>query len=165
MIVSIIVAVDKNWGIGKDNQIPWYLSDDLKQFKNLTMGHHLIMGRKTYQSIGKPLPGRTTIVISRNRDYLIEDGFIVYSVDDAIQLAKSRGETEVFVIGGGEIYEQVIDIVDIIHLTEIDTDADCDVTFPNIKWEKWEEVESKQFEADCRNQFPFSYRKLQRTLT
>jgi dihydrofolate reductase len=103
MIISLIVALDRQCGIGKDNQLPWRLPADLKRFRELTMGHHLIVGRKTYESIGKPLPGRTMIVVTRQPDFQLEESLVVNSVDEALRLANTRGEQEVFVIGGAEI--------------------------------------------------------------
>src|SRR5262252_4069736 len=100
MIVSLIVAMDEAGGIGKDGGLPWRLPSDLKRFKEITMGHHIIAGRKTYESIGKPLPGRQTIVVTRNPDYEAEGSSVVHSLAQAIELARSRGETEAIIIGG-----------------------------------------------------------------
>src|SRR5262245_43668107 len=108
MIVSIIAAMDKKRGIGVDNKLPWRLSADLKRFRELTMGHHIIVGRKTFESIGRPLPGRRMIIVTHNLSYAAEGGDVAHTVEDAIELARARGETEVFVCGGAEIYAQAI---------------------------------------------------------
>lgn len=165
MIISIIVAMDRSRGIAKDNRIPWHLSSDLKMFKALTMGHHIIMGRVTYESIGRPLPGRTSVVVTRNPHYQIEEGFITHSLQDALTLAEDRGEEESFIIGGSQLYRQSIKLADTIHLTIVDTEAGCDLFFPELNMDEWEETESRHFNADENNQFSFSYHKLQRTLT
>src|SRR5262245_52323986 len=104
VLVSIIVAMDRKAGIGADNKLPWRLSADLKRFRELTMGHHIIVGRKTFESIGKPLPGRRMIVVTRDRSYEAEGCDVVHSVQDAIELARGRGESEAFICGGAEIY-------------------------------------------------------------
>lgn len=165
MIISIIVAMDRSRGIAKDNRIPWHLSSDLKMFRSLTMGHHIVMGRVTYESIGRSLPGRTSIVVTRNLDYQIEDGFVTHSLQDALKLAEERGEIETYIIGGSQLYRQSIKLADVIHLTIVDTDAECDLFFPELNMEEWQETEYRQFNPDENNQFAFSYHKLQRTLT
>src|ERR1700741_1047934 len=114
MILSIIVAIDENYGIGKDNQLMWHLPADLKFFKEKTMGHHMIMGRKTYESIGKPLPGRTTVIITRDKNYRAEGCIVVHSLEEAIEKAKINGDTEAMITGGAEIYRQAIPLTDII---------------------------------------------------
>jgi dihydrofolate reductase len=166
MIVSIIVAIDRSGGIGKGNQIPWKLSDDLKHFKRLTMGHHLIMGRKTYESIGKSLPGRTTIVLTRNPDFQIEDGYTVHSLEEAIELAESCGENEAFIVGGGEIYQSAIDLADRIYLTQVDAQIDCDVFFPTLNENNWTETYLLFQDKSEANEYPFTISLFKRkTLT
>ena len=137
MIVSIIVAMDEQRGIGVGNRLPWHLSSDLKRFKALTMGHHLLMGRKTYESIGRPLPGRTMIVISRRKYYQPEGVLVVGSLDEGLELAEGWDEVEAFVIGGGEIFAQALPITDRIYLTLVQTVAECDVFFPEIDMRGW----------------------------
>src|SRR5210317_2069393 len=117
MIISQIVAMDENRAIGVHNRVPWHLPDDLKRFKTLTMEHHIIMGRKTYESIGNPLPGRTNVVITRKQDYQPDGCLVVHSVAEAIDLAENRGETETFIIGGGEIFKQSLELTDRIYLS------------------------------------------------
>lgn len=165
MIVSMIVAVDENWGIGKGNQIPWYLPTDLRRFKHLTMGHHLIMGRKTYESIGKSLPGRTMIVVTRNQDYQPEYGFVTRSLGEAIQLAHSRGEDEVFIIGGGEIYNQALPFTKRIYLTQVHTAVEVDTNFPKLNLDEWHTSDTEYFPADVSNQYAHSFLVLYRKET
>ena len=166
MIVSIIVAMDRSGGIGKGNKIPWRLSDDLKHFKRLTMGHHLIMGRKTYESIGKSLPGRTTIVLTHNPDYQIEDGTIAHSLKDALELAEKHGDSEAFIVGGGEIYQLAIHTADRIYLTQVDAQMDCDVFFPILDENNWTETYLLLQEKSEVNEQPFTISLLKRkTLT
>ena len=133
MIVSVIVAMEENRGIGKENSIPWRISSDLKRFKKLTMGHHIIMGRLTFESIDKVLPGRRTIIVTRNKEYTQEGCYIVYSLREALILAESNGESEVFIIGGGEIFSEALDYADRIYLTMIHASIDTDVYFPKYE--------------------------------
>lgn len=151
MIASLIVAMDEKGGIGKGNRLPWYLPSDLKRFKKLTMGHHLVMGRKTYETIGKSLPGRVMIVVTHQKDYFPKDCMIVNSLEAAIKLAQDNHESEVFIIGGGQIFHQAIGLADRIYLTTIHTDVDADVLFPKIDLNQWELTESEgssQYEKD-----------------
>ncbi len=163
MIISLIVAMDESGGIGKDNQIPWHLSTDLKRFKSLTMGHHMIMGRKTYQSIGThPLPGRTSIVISRqNSDQIVglveENCILVHSFIEGVEFARKQNETEVFVIGGGQIFSLALPAAERIYLTQVHTKTDCDTFFPAIVSKQWEETDRDTYPPDEKNQFPFSF--------
>jgi dihydrofolate reductase len=163
VIVSLIVAMDRNRGIGVDNKLPWRLSADLKRFRELTMGHHIILGRKTFESIGKPLPGRQTIVVTRNNKYLVEGCFVVHSVEEAISLARSRGESEVFVCGGAEIYGQTLHLADRLYLTLVDAEVDADTFFPEWDENGWMIQESVPHPADEKNQFPFVFRRLVRS--
>lgn len=162
MLISLIAALDENRGIGKDNAIPWRLSADLKRFKALTMGHHLIMGRKTYESIGRPLPGRTTIILSRNRKLSVAGCLVVHSLESAFEIAMERGETEVFVIGGGEIFQEALPIADRIYLTVVHTQQNCDVFFPELDLSEWEVLEKSDVPADLDNQYTSSFSVLYR---
>jgi len=155
--VSIIVALAKNNVIGADNKLIWHLPADLKHFKNTTMGHTLIMGRKTYESIGKPLPGRRTIVVSKNPDYF-GDGFeVARSLDEAIQL--SKGSNKVFIVGGAQIYTQSIDLpsVDKLLVTEIDASFAGDTYFPKIDKRKWKLIERIDHSPDEKNQYSYRF--------
>ena len=128
-MITIIAAIGKNNELGKDNQLLWHLPADLKHFKNLTSGHPIIMGRKTYESIGKPLPNRTNIVVSRKDDWFEEGILIVPSLKDAIKHAKKINEN-IFIIGGGEIYHHTIDMADRLEITQVNHQTDADVFFP-----------------------------------
>ena len=135
MIKSIIVAVAENDAIGYDNHLLWHISEDLKRFKNLTIGHHIIMGRKTYDSIGKPLPGRVNVIISRQENLKIEGCIVVKSLEESFEFAKN--DSEVFIIGGGEIYKQALPIVDKIYLTRVHAGFAGDTFFPELNLSEW----------------------------
>ena len=136
--VSLIVAMAKNRVIGINNTLPWRLPADLKHFKALTMGHHIVMGRKTYESIGKPLPGRTSVVVTRNPKYTVPGVIVVNSLQAAI--SASGDDDEIFVIGGAELYLQAIALADRIYMTEIDSDISGDAYFPEFKLDEWLEM-------------------------
>ncbi|HEY8887625.1 MAG TPA: dihydrofolate reductase [Gallionella sp.] len=136
--VSLIVAMAKNHVIGVNNTLPWRLPADLKHFKTLTMGHHIVMGRKTYESIGKPLPGRTSVVVTRNAGYSVPGVIVVNSLPAAISACGD--DDEIFVIGGAELYLQAIALADRIYLTEIDLDIHGDAHFPEFNRDEWHEV-------------------------
>jgi dihydrofolate reductase len=159
MIVSIIVAVGQNNAIGKDNQLLWYLPADLRHFRDKTSGHTIIMGRKTFDSVGKPLPKRRNIVVTR-RDIQIEGCEVVKSIDDALELCKD--EQEVFIGGGAEIYRQVMDKTDRIYLTVVHQSFDADTFFPEINHELWVETSHVDHPADEKNTFPYSFITLER---
>jgi len=163
VIVSIIAAMDKERGIGVDNKLPWRLSADLKRFRELTMGHHIIVGRKTFESIGKPLPGRQMIIVTRDRSYEAEGCEVVHSIEDAMKLARDRGESEAFICGGAEIYAESIAIADRIYLTLVDAEVPADTFFPKFDEGEWSERESFYHPADDRNQYPFTFKMLVRT--
>jgi dihydrofolate reductase len=165
MIISLIAAMDEQGGIGSAGAIPWHLPADLKRFKTLTMGHHLIMGRKTYQSIGRLLPGRTTIVVTRNPDFQSSGSLVCHNLNAALELANQRGETEVFLIGGGKIYEQAIVFADRLYLTLVHGRFETDVSFPPFNESSWVETERVFHPADERNPFAFTFRVLQRLKT
>jgi len=136
--LSIIVAMAKNRTIGVDNTLPWRCPEDLKHFKALTMGHHMIMGRKTYDSIGKPLPGRTTVVVTRDRSLKIEGCIVAHSLQDAITACANDAET--FIVGGAEIYSQSLELADTLYITEIQQDVEGDAHFPAFDKNEWQEV-------------------------
>ena len=148
MILSIIAALDERGGIGYGNNIPWHLPGDLSQFKKLTMGHHLILGRKTYQSIGKPLPGRMMIVLSRDPELKLPESQVVSSFEEGLQIAREAGEKELFVIGGAEIYQMALPIVDRIYLTRVHMTSQADVFFPEFDPENWLKICEQDFPAD-----------------
>ena len=157
MIISSIVAASKNGVIGINNQIPWYLPADLKFFKNLTLNHHVLMGRKCFDSIGKPLANRTNIIVTRNKEFEAAGCEIVHSVDDGIQLAKDHGEQDLFIIGGAEIYRLTFDICDVLYITIVDVEIEGDTFLPPIDWTQWILKESQSFEPDEKNKYPYSF--------
>jgi dihydrofolate reductase len=155
MSVSIIVAFDQNRLIGRDNGLPWHLPADLKHFKQITMGHYMIMGRKTFESIGKPLPGRTSVVITRQPDLQYEGCIMAHSVEDA--LAKCPSDAKVFIIGGAEIFNQSLPLCDFLHTTLIHHAFEGDTHFPAVEAETWEEVAREDHHADDKNAWDYSY--------
>ncbi len=136
--LSLIVAMAQNRTIGVNNTLPWRCPEDLKHFKALTMGHHMIMGRKTFDSIGKPLPGRTTVVVTRDRNLKIEGCLMAHSMEDAIKAC--AGDSEIFIVGGAELYAQALPRVDTMYITEIQQDVDGDAHFPAFDQTQWREV-------------------------
>lgn len=154
MIKSLIVAKAKNNVIGRDNQLIWHIPADLKYFKRVTLGHTIVMGRKTYDSMGKPLPGRKNVVITRQEDFHPEGVIVKPSLEQALQ---GLNVDEVFIIGGGEIFKLVMDIVDKMYVTEIDESFDGDVHFPEINPEEWDLAESLPQEKDEKNPYNFAF--------
>ncbi len=163
MKISAIVAVAKNNVIGKDNDIPWNMPRDMKYFMRTTTGHHIIMGRKNYESLGRPLPRRTNIVITRNPFYISTGCIVVHSLEEALSIAHSNGEEEAFVIGGGVIYELAMDYLDRIYLTELDLEVeDGDVFFPEMDMDVWEEKSAQFFAADDKNRADMTFKVFER---
>ena len=160
-MITLIVAMGKNREIGKENQLLWHLPKDLKRFKELTSGYPIIMGRKTYESIGKPLPNRTNIVISRKNDWFEEGILIVGSIKEAVKFAKKIDE-EVFVIGGGNIYEQTIDLADKLEVTLVDAVLDADTFFPKINEKIWQKTNEERHQKDEKNEFDFCFQTCER---
>jgi dihydrofolate reductase len=158
MKLSILAALSSNGVIGRDNGIPWRQSDDLKRLKKLTTGHHVIMGRVTFDSVGKPLPNRTNIVITRREGLTIPDVTIVHSLEEAVRIAAAAGETEAFVLGGAEIYAQANHRADRMYLTRVHAEVEGDTFFPEFDdVTEWHLTDAEHFEADEKNQYPFSY--------
>lgn len=151
--ISLIVAMARNRVIGAKNALPWHLPSDLKHFKVLTMGHHIVMGRKTYESIGRPLPGRTSVVVTRNADYAPPGVITVNSLEAAISACGN--DSEIFVIGGAQLYRQAIALADRIYLTEIDADISGDAYFTELDGKQWLETERASHIQDENN--PYSY--------
>jgi dihydrofolate reductase len=162
MLVSLIVAMDEEGGIGYRGGLPWRLSADLRRFKQLTMGHHILMGRKTYESIGRPLPGRRTIIITRNRYFTALGCQTAISLEEALDLAEKSGEQEAFIIGGGEIFSEAINKADKIYLTRVHTVTGADTYFPSFRIEDWNVEDHIFHEADEKNQYPSTYMRLVR---
>jgi len=160
MKISIIAAVTQNRVIGKDNDLPWRLPDDMKYFMNTTSGHHVIMGRKNYESLPdkfKPLPKRTNIVVTRQPDFKAPGCTIVNSIESGIEIARKNNETEVFVIGGAQIYEQALPTADFLYLTEIKAEIEGDTYFPKVDTKNWTEISRKHHKADERHFFAFDF--------
>lgn len=162
MLISLIVATAQNGVIGRDNQLIWHLPDDLKQFKRLTTGHPIIMGRKTFESIGKPLPNRTSIVITRNEHWQFEGVIVVNSVQEAIEAARQTGTEEAFVIGGAEIYQMMLEATDKIYLTEVKADFEGDAYFRIPDQNEWREVQRVAHAADEKHALAFDFVELVR---
>lgn len=159
--------MDERRGIGKDNGLPWRLSSDLKRFRELTMGHSIVVGRKTFESIGKPLPGRRMIVVTRNAGYKregrpLEDCQVVHSVEQAIDLARDRSESELFICGGAQIFADTLPLADRIYLTIVHAVVDADTFFPEYDESLWVVREVIRHQADEKNQYPFTFKLLVR---
>jgi dihydrofolate reductase len=166
MIISLLVAMSKNRVIGRANALPWHLPEDMKFFKRITMGKPVVMGRATYESIGKPLAGRANIVITRNSDYAAEGIHVVNSVDDALalsaQLTAPDLDTEIMVIGGAQIFAQTLPIAHRIYLTELNTIIEGDVYFPEFPRDQWTEVARENRPATEANPYTWSFLILER---
>jgi dihydrofolate reductase len=139
--VSIVAAVARNGVIGSGGGLPWHLSDDLRLFKETTLGHVLVMGRRTYESIGRPLPGRTTLVVTRHADWSpgTDEVVVAHGIDEALERARTIGD-EVFVVGGGELYAAALPYADRLLLTHVDLEPTGDTTFPQVDWRAWRET-------------------------
>ena len=155
MVVSIMVAVAENNVIGKDNKLIWNLPADLRLFKNLTMGHTIVMGRKTFDSIGKPLPGRKSIVITRQRDYEVDGCQVVHSLEKALKMVEK--EEEVFIVGGAQIFELAMALADRIYLTRINHSFEGDTFFPEIDPNQWVQTAVESFLPDEKNIYSYSF--------
>ena len=160
MTISIIVAAADNNVIGLDGELPWHISTDLRRFKQLTMSHHLIMGRKTFDTLGRPLPGRTIVVISRRLRQALPGVLPACSLEEALALATD--DPEVFIAGGGEIYRLAMPLADRIYLTRIATRPRGDTWFPDIEEPPWRLVSREDHDADERNQYRFSFLNYER---
>lgn len=159
MIISTIVAVAKNNVIGKDNDIPWYLPADLQYFKKTTLNRHIIMGRNCFNSIGKPLPKRTNVIVTRDPYFISSNCLVARSIEEALTMAHENGETEVFIIGGGQIYEQTKELWDKIYLTEVDLEVDGDVFFPMIDaTTEWQLVSEEPHLKDEKNDYNYNFK-------
>jgi dihydrofolate reductase len=155
-MISIIVAVSEDWGIGKDNELLWHISEDLKRFKRLTTGKTVIMGKKTWESLPRrPLPGRKNIVLTDNPEELIENSVTAYSIDDALN--KCTPDEEIFIIGGGSIYRQFLPVADRLFITHVHKKAPADIYFPAIDLNIWEITEQEEFKSDENFSIPYTY--------
>jgi dihydrofolate reductase len=153
--ISIIVAHDDKRGIGKNNQLLFRISEDLKRFKKITLGHPIIMGRKTHQSIGRPLPARTNIIITRNQDFQSPGCLVTHSLAEAIKLAKQKDNQEIFIIGGGQIYQQALDqdLVDKLYITQVKGDYQAEIFFPD--YSKFKKIISKKDSQEDKYSYTF----------
>ena len=162
MRISLIVAASTNHAIGKDNQLLWHLPNDMKFFKNTTWGMPVIMGRKTYESLGKPLVGRTNIVISRNEAWQAEGSKRAGSLEEALLLAADADAKEAYVIGGGEIYQQAFSKVHRIYMTRVHTQIDGDTYFPAIEPDTWELLSQLDFQQDAKHPYEYCFQVWER---
>jgi len=160
--ISAIVAMSENRVIGNGNHLPWHLPADLKHFKTLTTGHPILMGRKTYESIGRPLPNRTNIIMTRNTLFQAPGCMVVTSIDEALIHANDVGSNEIFVIGGAEIYKQLLSKITRIYMTVVHAKLDGDAFFPELNFSEWNEVEKLKHEADAENEYAYSFIMLEK---
>ena len=164
MIISIIAALDEQGGIGFENDMPWHIPGDLVRFKELTMGHHIILGRKTSQSIGKPLPGRKMIVLSRNPEFQMAESQVASSLQEALQMARDAGESESFVIGGAEIYRIALPLAEKMYLTHVHTSSQADVYFPDYDLGNWLKICEQTFPESETNPIGYTFTYLIRKI-
>ena len=163
MIISCIVAQGINGEIGINNDLPWRLSSDLKFFKKTTMGHHILMGRKNFNSIGRALPGRTSIVLTRDPKWYRSDVHVVHSLEEGISLAHERGEEELFIIGGGKIYDLSQNFWDRLYLTQVEVSIpNANVFFPKLDYSKWKLISEEPHSSDEKNEYNFSFKLFER---
>lgn len=164
MILSAIVAIARDNAIGKDNQLPWHLPDDLKFFKKTTLGKPVLMGRKTFESLGKPLPGRLNIVVSGQADYQVPEGVLLYNnLPDALKRMEEESVDEGFVIGGGAIFQETLNDLDRLYLTRVDTEVpNASAFFPEVDHTHWKLVWEEHHPADEKHAFPFTFQQLER---
>lgn len=162
MIISLIAAVDEHGGIGRNGRMPWHLSDDLKHFRALTLGHHVLMGRKTYATVAGRLPGRKLLVLSHNLGFRADDALVLASFEAAEAEARAAGEEELFVIGGAELFALALPRAQRFYLTRVKTVADCDVFFPEFNMDEWKLQSQQDFAAGNRNDHDFTIYELAR---
>ena len=154
-MITMIAAIGSNGELGKDNDLVWHLPNDLKRFKKITAGHHVIMGRKTFESLGKPLPNRTNIIITRNKNYKANDCIVVTSLDEALDAAKA--DKNPYILGGAQIYKQAIEIADVLDITLVHASLDADAFFPKIDLSLWKEVSREDHLADEKHAYDYSF--------
>ena len=161
-MISLIVAASENNAIGKRNAMLWHLPEDLKFFKNTTWGLPVIMGRKTFEAVGKPLPGRTNIIVTSNPNWQAENTISTTSIENAIAIANETNAKEIFITGGGEIYKQTMPIANKVYLTRVHTTIDGDAFFPELDVNTWEVVFEKHVKADEKNKFDMTFQTWKR---
>ena len=160
MEIVMIAAVAENGVIGKNNDLVWSLPDDMKYFMNTTKGHHIILGRKNYDSIPpkfRPLPNRTNVVVTRKKELVLEGAYVVHTLEDAFDFCRKNNEEKIFVIGGGQIYEQALPFTDTLYITEIHHSFEGDTYFPEIDMSEWKEVSREPHETDELHLYPFDF--------
>ncbi|MCS6991838.1 MAG: dihydrofolate reductase [Chitinophagales bacterium] len=157
MIITIIVAASQNGVIGRNNRLPWHLPADLKRFKQITVGHHIIMGRNTFESIGRPLPKRVNIVVTRQPDYQAHGCVVAHSLQEALEYARRAGETECFIIGGGDLIQAALVWADRILLTRVFHDFEGDTFLPQINEEDWELISEERHLPDAHNPYAYAF--------
>lgn len=157
MLISLIVAASENNVIGRNNDLPWKLPDDMRFFVKTTKGHHILMGRKNLESFGKLLPNRTNLLLTRDRNYEFEGAVIFHDLNEAIEFSKDKGEDELMVIGGGEIYKQCLPIADRIYLTRIHSTIEGDTFFPELNEKEWELKEEVFHPKDEKHNYSFTF--------
>lgn len=162
MNLTLVVAAAENGVIGRDGDLPWRLPADLAHFKQVTLGHPIVMGRRTWESIGRPLPGRENIVVSRNREYAAQGARVVASLDAAVDLARGLGASELMVIGGAGLYAAALPMADRILLTRVHAEVSGDTSMPPIRADDWDVVDVRERAADDRNPYPMSFIDLRR---
>jgi dihydrofolate reductase len=164
MILSFIVAVSENNAIGKGNMLPWHLPEDLKFFKRITLGKPVLMGSKTFVSLGRPLPGRLNIVVSGNKDFPVPEGVLLYNdIKPALERMQQENVEEGFIIGGGKMFEATMDIADRMYITRVHTSIDgADVFFPPVDHTHWKLVWEEHHDADEKHQYPYTFQQLER---
>ncbi len=158
MITSVMVARDQNGAIGKDNNLPWHLSDDLKLFKRNTVDHTVLMGRKTYESIGKPLPKRNNIILTHNLEYDAPGCQTVHSIEEAYDFCKDKGVEQLFIIGGGSVFKSFLPLAQLLYISEVHTSIeDADVFFPEVDLSKYIHIFTQPFKQSEHNDFDFTF--------
>ena len=160
MIISLIAALTRNRVIGRNNDLPWHLPDDMKYFMQTTKGHHVIMGRKNYDSIPekfRPLPNRTNLVVTRQKNLILSQCTVVNSLEEAVDIARKAGEPELFIIGGAAIYQLGMPLARRLYLTEIEAELEGDTYFPAFNQAEWKEVSRRHHPTDERHAFPFDF--------
>lgn len=154
--IAIIAAIGKNGELGKNNDLLWRIRDDTKMFMHQTKGFCVIMGRKTYESLGKALPGRSNVVITSNKNFKAKDAFIVHSINDAIQTALNQKTSRIFIIGGGQIYKDTLALANRLYLSRINEEfSDADTYFPHINYSQWRLLSKTAFQKSERNEYAF----------
>jgi len=165
MTISIIVAISENNAIGKNGKIPWHLPNDLQHFKQTTLGSHIIMGRKTYESIGKPLPGRTNVVVTKQRNLKIKGCEVVNSLDAALAISRLANQKEVFIIGGASIYETMLSDAEKLYITQVNINIDdADTFFPEYDSQMWIEAKSNPFLPDEQHKYGYTIKLYERRM-